>query len=192
MTAPGAPGPQDVTGLLEAWQAGDESAFERAAAVVYPELHRIAAAYLARERRDHTLQPTALIHEAFMRLVHGKRLHFEGRRRFFALAARVMRQVLVDHARAVRAGRRGGGVPRVPLEEVRVAVVDQAPDDLLALHDALDRLASVDARKAAIIELRYFGGLSLEEVADLHGSSTSTVHRDQRFAEAWLKDALAS
>lgn len=179
----------DVTALLARWQAGEASAFDEASAIVYPELRKIASAYLSRERGDHTLQPTALIHEAFLRLVNAGQLAFEGRSQFFSLAATVMRRVLVDHARARRADKRGGGMATLAIDTVEVGM-SRSVDDFLDLHDALDRLASVDQRKAEILELRYFGGLSLEETAAHFATSTSSIHREQRFAEAWLSEAL--
>ncbi len=186
---PHAPG--DITVLLERWGQGDAAALDLASGVVYPELRKIADAYLRRERPDHTLQPTALVHEAFMRLQAAGRLHFDGRRQFFALAAQLMRRILVDHARTVKAQKRGGGAAKVPIDSV--AVYDpRAADEFLVLHDALDRLAAVDPRKGRIIELRYFGGLTLEEAAELVGVSTSTAQREQRLAEAWLSDALGA
>lgn len=183
--------PPDVTTLLARWQAGEEGARDLAADAVYPELRRMAAAYLRRERPNHTLQPTALVHEAFLRFVDAGRLRFDDRHHFFALAAQLMRHVLVDHARAALAGKRGGDAARVSLEGI------DPPDPLLAagsfldLHDALDRLAGRDARKARVIELRYFGGLTLEETAAMLGISTATAHREQRFAHAWLSEALS-
>ena len=179
----------DVTALLARWQAGDAHAFDEASSVIYPELRKIAAAYLSRERGNHTLQPTALIHEAFVRLVKSGRLTFDGRAQFFSLAATIMRRVLVDHARAVRSDKRGGTVGRVTLR-ADDASATEAVHDFLELHDALDRLALVDRRKSDILELRYFGGLSLEETAHRLGGSTSSVQREQRFAEAWLSEAL--
>lgn len=181
--------PTDITALLERWGQGDAAALDVAAGLVYPELRRIADAYLRRERPDHTLQPTALVHEAFMRLQAAGRLHFDGRRRFYALAAQLMRRILVDHARTVRAQKRGGAAAKVPIDSV--AVYDpRAADQFLVLHDALDRLAVVDPRKARVVELRYFSGLTLEETAELVGISTTTAQREQRLAEAWLSDAL--
>lgn len=177
----------DVTALLARWQAGEVAAFDEASAVVYPELRKIAAAYLSTERSGHTLQPTALINEAFLRLTNAGQLAFDRRAQFFALAATVMRRVLVDHARAWKAGKRGGGIPPLALDETDAA---SPQADFLELHDALDRLAGVDRRKAEILELRYFGGLSLEETAQRFGVSTSSIHREQRFAEAWLSETL--
>ena len=180
----------DVTRLLERWQQGDSDAFDRASAAVYPELRRIARAYLGRERADHTLQPTALVNEAFIRLSEAGRLHFNGRTHFYALAAQLMRRILVDHARSIKAAKRGGGMPAVPLEGIQYAA--SAAADFLALHDAIDDLARLSARKARIIELRFFGGLSLEETADVLGISKSTAQREQRLAEAWLSEQLSS
>jgi RNA polymerase sigma-70 factor (ECF subfamily) len=179
----------DVTQLLERWTKGDAHALDAASEVVYQELRRIADAYLRRERADHTLQPTALVHEAFLRLTTAGRLHFDGRKQFYALAAQLMRRVLVDHARTVHAQKRGGDVVHVPLDELSTYHPDQA-GRFLVLHDALSRLAGFDARKAQVIELRYFGGLTFDEAAEFLGVSPATVHREQRLAEAWLTDAL--
>jgi RNA polymerase sigma-70 factor, ECF subfamily len=182
--------PVDVTGLLERWQAGDGEAFDRASTVVYPELQRIARAYLGRERNDHTLQPTALVNEAFVRLSQAGRLRFDGRTQFFALAAQLMRRILVDHARSIRAGKRGGGASKVPFDGAIHYAADAAAD-FITLHDALDDLARLSARKARIIELRFFGGLSLDETAQMLGISKTTAHREQRLAQAWLTEQLS-
>lgn len=191
-TAPdGDDGTRDVTILLDRWTRGDAQALDAASNVVYPELRRIADAYLRRERQDHTLQPTALVHEAFLRLTKAGRLHFDSRKQFYALAAQVMRRILVDHARSARAQKRGGHAAKVPLDEIGLYHPDAA-DRFLVLHDALERLAGFDARKAQVIELRYFGGLTLDETADFLGLSPATVHREQRLAEAWLTDALSA
>ncbi|MEZ5416112.1 MAG: sigma-70 family RNA polymerase sigma factor [Vicinamibacterales bacterium] len=181
----------DITQLLDRWGQGDPGALDAASAVVYPELRRIADAYLRRERADHTLQPTALVHEAYLRLQAAGRLRFEGRRQFYALAAQIMRRILVDHARAVTAKKRGGAAVHVPIDGA--AAYDPASADaFLVLHDALERLARFDARKARVIELRYFGGLTLDETAQVVGVSTATAQREQRLAEAWLTSALSS
>lgn len=156
---------------------------------VYEELRSLAAHYLRQERSDHTLQPTALVNEAFLRLTSAGRLRFESRTHFYALAAQLMRRVLVDHARAVKAQKRGSGAAKIPLD----AVVQYQPDtaeSFLELHDAIERLAALNPRKAQIIELRYFGGLTLEELAPLLGVSVATAHREQRLAEAWLAETL--
>jgi RNA polymerase sigma factor (TIGR02999 family) len=184
-----APATTDVTVLLERWRDGDQAALDQASAVVYPELRRIADAYLRRERPSHTLQPTALVHEAFIRFTEAGRLRFESRRHFYALAAEIMRHILVDHARVHKAAKRGGGVPHRSIDGLGAAD-PQPADRFLVLHDALDRLAAVDARKARVVELRYFGGLTLEETGDVLGISTATAQREQRLAEAWLSAAL--
>jgi len=186
-----APATTNVTALLERWRGGDRAAMDEASAIIYPELRRIANAYLRRERSSHTLQPTALVHEAFIRLTSAGQLAFESRRHFYALAAQIMRRILVDYARAFSAGKRGGGVAQLSIDGLGVAD-PQPAERFLVLHDALDRLASVDARKAQVIELRYFGGLSLEETGAVLGISTSTAQREQRLAEAWLTGALTT
>lgn len=180
----------DLTVLLDRWGQGDAAARDLASGVVYPELRKIADAYLRRERSDHTLQPTALVHEAFMRLQAAGTLRFDGRKQFYALAAQLMRRILVDHARGAKAQKRGGGAVKVPLDGI-AAYDPRMADEFLVLHDALDRLADVDARKARVIELRYFGGLTLEETAEIVGVSIATAQREQRLAEAWLGSALA-
>ena len=183
--------PTDVTSLLARWQAGEDGAHDRVAEAVYPELRRIAASYLRRERANHTLQPTALVHEAFLRLVHAGSLRFDCRQQFFALAAQLMRHILVDHARAALAQKRGGEAAKVSLEGLDLPDHRLAAGRFLELHDALNRLAEHDSRKARIIELRYFGGLTLEEAAEVLDISRATAHREQRFAEAWLSEALS-
>ncbi len=183
--------PTDVTSLLARWQAGEDGAHDRVAEVVYPELRRIAAAYLGRERASHTLQPTALVHEAFLRLVHAGSLRFDCRQQFYALSAQLMRHILVDHARAALAQKRGGAAARVSLDGLDLPDHQLAAGRFLELHDALDRLADQAPRKARIIEMRYFGGLTLEEAAEVLGISRATAHREQRFAEAWLSEALS-
>lgn len=184
--------PTDITSLLARWQAGEDGAHDRVAEVVYPDLRRIAAAYLRRERGNHTLQPTALVHEAFLRLVDAGSLTFDCRQQFFALAAQLMRHILVDHARAALAQKRGGEAARISLEGLDLPDHQLAAGRFLELHDALDRLAEHDQRKARIVELRYFGGLTLDEAADVLGISRATAHREQRFAEAWLSEALSA
>lgn len=185
-----APVQADVTQWLERWQQGDSHALELAAAAVYPELRRIARGYLRRERQGHTLQPTALVNEAFLRLASAGRLGFEGRKQFFALAAQLMRRILVDYARSVNASKRGGDAIRVALDADTPGRPSQAVQ-FLELHDALERLAQLNPRKAQVIELRYFGGLTLEEAGEVLGISTATAHREQRLAEAWLAERLS-
>jgi RNA polymerase sigma factor (TIGR02999 family) len=178
-----------VTELLHAWGAGDEVALHQLLPLVESELRRLAGAYMARERQGHTLQPTALVNEAFLRLVDAQDVPWQGRAHFFGLAARLMRRVLVDHARARGFQKRGGGAPAVPLDTD--VLVSRAPDvALLDLDRALDRLAEVDGRKAKVVEMRFFGGTTLEETADALGVSIDTVKRDWRFAKLWLLRTL--
>ena len=181
----------DVTSLLLRLQQGDASVLERLPPLLYEELRRLADSLFRRERPNHTLQPTAVVHEAYMRLVDGKQITFHTRAEFFAIAARVMRQVLVDHSRARGAQKRGGGEVRVALDEQFHGLSTQEPS-FLALHDALNDLAKLDERKARIIELRYFGGLTGQEIADMLEVGTATVTRDLRMAEAWLARALTT
>jgi RNA polymerase sigma-70 factor (ECF subfamily) len=184
-----ADGRGDITQLLTRWADGDKAALDVLMPVVYTELRKIADAYLRRERGSHTLQPTALVHEAWMRLVQQDNPHFDQRKQFYGLAAQVMRRILVDHARARSAEKRGGGAAHVEVPENLTS--PRAPtDDLLALDQALNQLAEVSPRQARVIELRYFGGLNLEEMADLLQVSQATVSRDQRAAEAWLSHAM--
>jgi len=174
-----------VTRLLRAWSDGDETALEQLLPLVEAELRRLARGYIARERRGHTLQTTALINEAFLRLVEAKGLRWQDRAHFIGISARLMRRVLVDHARARGSRKRGGAVQRVTLDEA-AAVSPALNLDLLALDRALDALAAVDARKARVIELRFFGGLSVEETAEVLHVSTDTIKRDWRLAKLWL------
>lgn len=184
-------GPQgDVTQLLALWGKGDRAALDAATRIVYAELRKIAESHLHQERSEHTLQPTALIHEAYLRMVKERTPSFENRRKFFAFSARLMRQVLVDHARSTGAEKRGGNVPKVPLNEAVDFVPDRA-QEFLALNEALDHLARFSPRKAQVIELRYFGGLNVEETAQMLDVSIATVSREQRMAEAWLSQAMS-
>jgi len=175
----------DVTGLLRAWGRGDESALSKLIPVVYGELRRRARRYMARERPGHTLQTTALIHEAYLRLVGSRKGDWESRAQFYALSVRLMRQILVDHARTRASLKRGGGSPRVSFDEAQI--VPRKPNwDLLRLDEALSALAVHDERKSRVVELRYFGGLSVEETATVLEVSPQTVQRDWRLARAWL------
>jgi RNA polymerase sigma factor (TIGR02999 family) len=185
---PGKKGPGEVTRLLARWTAGDPVALEALTPIVYAELRRIAESYLRRERPTHTLQPTALVHEAWMRLARQEELTFEHRKQFYGLAARIMRSILVDHARALRAEKRGGKVEKTTLED---AGQPDRTEQLLALDEALDRLAGMSERQAKVIELHYFGGLTLEEMSDLLRVSPPTLSRDKKMAEAWLGHTLA-
>jgi len=175
----------DVTQLLLDWSRGEKAALERLLPAVYDELRRMAAGLLRRERPDHTLQPTALVHEAYLKLVDQTRVEWENRAQFFALSAQVMRNILVDHARKNLAEKRGGGAQKITLEMV-ISEAGQRSAELVALDEALQELAEFDERKSKIIELRYFGGLSLEEIASVLGISIATIRRDMRLAEAWL------
>lgn len=179
----------DVTGLLHRWASGDEQALDRVTELLYAELRSLAASHLRRERPTHTLQPTALIHEAYLRLHVAAPAAFANRRQFLGLTAKVMRQVLVDHARRVRSDKRGGGAPVLQLTGQEAARATSL-DDLLALDAALTTLASLSERQARVIELRYFGGLGLDDIAGILGVSAPTVSRDQRMAEAWLNERL--
>jgi RNA polymerase sigma factor (TIGR02999 family) len=184
-------GEEDVTRLLAAWRAGDSGALARLMPLVYGELRRLAAHFLAAERPDHTLQATALVHEAYLRFASGGTPDLADRAHFFAVAAQMMRRLLVDHARARAAAKRGGGVPALPLTPALAATVPGealggAPEDLLALDAALTELAGLDLRKARAIELRYFGGSTLEETAEVLGVSTATIILETRLARAWL------
>jgi len=180
---------RDVTTLLGAWREGDPGARDRLMLVVYDELRRRAAAYLRRERREHTLEPTALVHEAYLRLVNQDRTDWQNRAQFFAVASQMMRRILIDHARGGRMAKRSGRWVRVALDE---DVADLQPRDVevLDLDRALSRLAEMDERKSRIAELRFFGGLSLEEVGHVLNISRATVERDWQMARAWLYAAL--
>jgi RNA polymerase sigma factor (TIGR02999 family) len=181
----------EVTQLLARWSAGDRAALDLLTSVVYAELRKIADAYLRRERRDHTLQPTALVHEAWMRLIKQHETSFDSRRQFFALAAQVMRQVLVDHARAAQAAKRGGGDRKVGLEAAENAIAGGV-NEFLTLDHALTELAAVSPRKARIVEMRYFAGLNGQEIAAVLGISPPTVCRELKTAEAWLSETIAT
>jgi RNA polymerase sigma-70 factor, ECF subfamily len=175
----------DVTELLRAWGQGDRQALDQLLPLVESELRRLARSYMARERRDHTLQTTALVNEALVRLVDARGLPWQDRAHFLGIAARLMRRVLVDHARSRGYQKRGGGAQRVTLDET--VAVTPAPDvDVLALDRALEKLTALDARKGRVIELRFFGGLSVEETAAVLHVSTDTVKRDWRVAKLWL------
>ena len=177
--------PAAVTALLRAWRDGDDGALDQLLPLVEAELRRLARGYMARERRGHTLQTTALINEAFLRLTQARDVPWHDRAHFVGIAARLMRRVLVDHARSRNYGKRGGGAQRVTLDEA-VALVPQPALDLVALDRALEALAAVDERKSRVIELRFFGGLSVEETAEVLKVSTDTVKRDWRLAKLWL------
>jgi RNA polymerase sigma factor (TIGR02999 family) len=174
----------EVTMLLRAWSEGDQSALERLAPIVYDELHRLAGRYMKRERPGHSLQTTALVNEAYMRLVDYKRMEWQNRAHFFAVSAQLIRRILVEHARRHNL-KRGGSVQHVSLEEAAV-VGGSRSADLVALDDAMKRLAQLDARKEQVVEMRFFGGLSVEETAEVLKVSAVTVMRDWSTAKAWL------
>jgi RNA polymerase sigma factor (TIGR02999 family) len=180
----------DVTTLLRAWTAGQPGAADRLVPVIYQQLRRRAAAYLRAERRDHTLQPTALVHEAYLRLVDQQHVVWQNRAQFFGMASQMMRRILVDHARRRKMHKRSGRWIQVALDDC--ALPGPAADfDVLALDELLVRLAAFDARKSRIVELRYFGGLSLEETACVLDIAPRTVEREWRAARAWLHSQLA-
>lgn len=178
-----------MTDLLLAWRDGDRAALDRLIPLVHDELRRIAQNRLRGERPNHTLQPTALVNEAYLRLVDLTRVRWQNRAQFFAVAARLMRRVLVDAAREKHAGKRGGGALRVTFDEALVPS-DQGDHDLIALDDAMQALLEEDPRKCQVVELRFFGGLSVEETASALGVSSDTVARDWKFAKAWLRGQL--
>jgi RNA polymerase sigma-70 factor (ECF subfamily) len=181
---------EDISTLLRAWSDGDHGAIDQLTPIVYRELHRLAQRYMKRERSGHSLQATALVNEAYMRLVDYKRMRWQNRAHFFAVSAQVMRRILVEHARR-RNQKRGGGVPHVALDET-LLVGDAPSTDLVALDDALRTLEQVDARKAKVVEMRFFGGLSVDETAEVLDVSPVTVRRDWSTAKAWLYRELSS
>ncbi len=174
----------DITALLKDWSGGDREALERLIPAVYGELKRLAASYLRSERPDHTLQPTALVHEAFLKLQGQRSVIWSNRGHFFGIAARIMRRILVDHARRRGAAKRDGAVLRLTL--VDAGSDDRAPE-LISLDSALTRLEQLDPQQARVVELRFFGGLTVEETAEASGISTATVKREWRTARAWLR-----
>lgn len=178
-----------VTRLLQAWSAGDRGAFDALVPLLEQELHRIARSEMRRERPGHTLQATALVNEAFLRLVGSAGVEWADRTHFLAIAARTMRRVLVDMARAKSTGKRGGRPPMAPLDETEITA-PLPSDDVVAVHDALERLAVIDSRKAAVVEMKFFGGLTVDETAAALGVSAETVMRDWKFARAWLMQEL--
>ena len=185
----------EVTQLLRAWSEGDEGALDRLMPVVYDELYRLARHYMAVERPGHTLQATALVNEAYLRLAKSEP-DFKGRTHFFAIAARVMRRILVDWARSRGAGKRGGDVPMVELDQNAAfeeggAARGKSSEDLIAIDDALTTLAKLDARKSGIVELRFFGGLSVKETAEVLKVSEETIRKDWNITKSWLKRELS-
>ena len=179
----------EVTLLLTRWANGNQQAFDELTPLVYKELRQLAASYLRKERQDHTLEPTALVHEAYLRLVDQKNPNWQSRSHFFGVAARLMRQILVDYARRRHAGKRGGSKVRISLKEA-VSFRHERSRDFLALDSSLNALEKIDARKCRAVELRYFGGLSMDEIALALDVSAITVRRDLRMAEAWLQHEM--
>lgn len=187
--------PEGVTRLLADWSKGDQKALDKLMPLVYQELRRLASNYLRRERAGHTLQPTALVNEAYLKLIDQKNARWQNRAQFYGVAAQLMRRILVDHARAHQAGKRGG------LDQQRLSitsaaeigakqVISEPAIDLLALHEALNELAEIDPQQSRIVELKFFGGLSIEETAEVLGVGHATVERDWKMARAWLRRKL--
>lgn len=175
----------DLTGLLIEWRQGDKAALDKLTPLVYDEMRRIAHRYVQHEHNGHTLQTTALVNEAYLRLASQQKIEWQNRAHFFAVTAQVMRHILIDHARRRHYAKRGGDLQQVPLEDAAV-MTQQRAAELVALDEALDDLAKLDPRKSQVVELRYFGGLSLEETAEVLEISPMTVRRDWRAAKAWL------
>ena len=180
--------PSQVTELLNAWQEGRQGAVDELMPLVYQELRKLARSYLRNERPDHTLQATALVNEAYLRLMGQKSVHWENRKHFFGIASQLMRRILVDHARKRTAGKRGGAEPLIPFEEDQVAAAEQP--DLVELDAALDALAEIDPDQAKLVELRYFTGLTIDETAKVLELSPATVKREWVVAKAWLRREL--
>lgn len=185
------PSSHEVTQLLVAWGNGHEAARDQLMPLVYDELHRLAHQYMNRERPGHTLQTSALVNEAFVRLVDQKDVHWQNRAHFFGIAAQMMRRILVDYARNRRYAKRGGSAQQVSLNEALI-VSEERSAEVVALDDALKRLATMDGRKSQIVELRFFGGLSIDETAEVLGVSPGTVMRDWTLAKAWLRREMTS
>jgi RNA polymerase sigma-70 factor, ECF subfamily len=188
---PSIPAPSDVTQILQAWSDGDDSAPSRLMPVVYAELRRLAGDYLRRERPDHTLQATALVHEAYLKLVDENGVTWKNRAHFCGIAARLMRQILMEHARAHNAAKRGGKLEKLYLEETRHLAAERAPD-LVALDDALKAFATTHPRESEVVELKFFGGLDANQIAEVLNVSAKTVARDWSFAKLWLLRQLSN
>lgn len=176
----------DITQLLIEWNGGSEAALERLMPLIYDELRRIARRHLRRESSARTLQTTALVHEAFLKLIDQRRVGWQNRAQFFGVAAQMMRRILIDHARKRLRGKRGGSAIKISLDDNSIDVSDERASELVALDEALKRLAEEDPQKARLVELRYFGGLSIEETAEVLGVGTATVIRHWRIVKAWL------
>ena len=176
----------EITELLIAWSGGDKNALDQVMQIVYEELHRLAHRHLAKERQDHTLQTTALVNEAYLKLIDQKRVKWQSRSHFFALSSQLMRRILVDYARARQYAKRGGGASALPLDEALIVAPERAAE-MIALDEALTELAKHDERKARVVELRFFAGMSIEETAELLRVSPGTVMKDWTLAKAWLQ-----
>jgi len=185
------PAPTDVTQLLVAWGDGDAAALDELMPLVYEELRRLAQQYMSRERADHTLQTSALVNEAYLRLIDQKDVHWQNRAHFFGIAAQMMRRILVDYARQRRYAKRGGDARQVPLDEAMI-VSEERTAEVVALDDALKSLAEIDPRKSQIVEMRFFGGLSIEETAEVLKVSPGTIMREWTLAKAWLRREMTS
>ena len=181
--------PNEVTQLLVAWGNGDQAALDQLMPLVYSELHRLAHRHIKKERPGHTLQTSALLNEAFLRLVDQRDVQWQGRAHFFSIAAQMMRRILVDYARSRRFAKRGGDAQQISFDE-ELVVSRQLSADVLQLHDSLNELANIDERKSKIVELKFFGGLNIEETAEVLGVSPGTVMRDWTLAKAWLRIAM--
>ena len=187
----GSDSPEDITRLLVDWNKGDQAALDHLLPVVYGELRRLAQSYLSRERTDHTLQATALVHEAYIRLVDQTSVTWQNRAHFFGIASQMMRRILVNHAEAHKAAKRGGGRTRLSLDDA-VSFARNKEVDLIALDDALNRLAKIDMQQSRIVEMRFFGGLTIEEITEALSISHATVERDWRMAKSWLRRELST
>jgi RNA polymerase sigma factor (TIGR02999 family) len=182
--------PHEITQLLEDWSNGNQAALDKLYPLVYDELRRMARRYMNRERKDHTLQTTALINEAYLRLVEQRHVHWQNRAHFFAISAQIMRRILIDHARRYNYAKRGAGAQKISLDETAVVARDRAAE-LLSLDEALHRLAEIDQRRSRVVELRFFGGLDNDEIAAVLKISPNTVTRDWNLARAWLYQELS-
>lgn len=185
-----APSSHEITSLLQSWYEGNPEALEKLTPLVYQELHKVAARCMAGERSEHTLQATALVHEAYLRLVNLEEINWQSRSHFLALCAKLMRQILTDFARSRLSLKRGGGVPEAPLNS-GICLPGEAKIDVLALHEAMSRLEELDPRKTTVVEMRFFGGMSVEETAEVLKVSPETVLRDWKFAKFWLLRELS-
>jgi len=182
--------PKEVTQLLIAWGKGDQAALDKLLPLVEEELRRLASQYMRRESPGHTLQTSALVNEAYLRLIEQKSVHWQNRAHFFGIAAQLMRRILVDHARRRQYAKRGGGAQKAPLEEAAMVTQERAAE-LVALHEALTQLAAMDERKGRIVEMKFFGGLTTEEVAEVLKVTPRTIEREWRKAKAWLHHAIS-